>query len=95
MLAALGDRVLDHAADYRGDVDAAHALRKAARRLRHTADAVTRPPAAVLGADAQELGELGSQLQSLLGDHRDALLLAEHVRGSMPDDAGARASYRR
>ncbi len=93
VLAALADRVLDHAADYRGDVDAAHALRKAARRLRHTADAVTSPPAAVLGTDAQELGELGSRLQSFLGDHRDALLLADHVRRCSGDDDEARASY--
>ena len=93
MVAAQVERVLDHATGYRTDLDAAHALRKASRRLRHTADAVTRPPAAVLGPDAAVLGEIGSRVQSLLGDHRDALLLADHVRGSLPGDAGERASY--
>ena len=93
VLAAQVERVIDHATDYRSDLEAAHALRKAGRRLRHTADAVTKPPAAVLGPDAAALGEIGSRVQSLLGDHRDALLLADHVRGSLPDDAGMRASY--
>lgn len=93
VLTAQVERVIDHAPGYRNDPESAHALRKAGRRLRHTADAVTKPPVEVLGPDAAALGELGSRLQSLLGDHRDALLLAEHVRGSLPDDAGLRTSY--
>ena len=93
VLAAQVERVIDHATDYRSDPEAAHALRKAGRRLRHSADAVTKPPAAVLGPDAAALGEIGSRVQSLLGDHRDALLLADHVRRSLPADAGMRASY--
>jgi CHAD domain-containing protein len=94
VVAAQADRVLAHGADdYDGDPEAAHALRKAGRRLRHAADAVTQPPGSVLGSDAAELGDLGSRLQSLLGDHRDALLLADYVRGSLPDDADARAPY--
>jgi CHAD domain-containing protein len=87
------DRVLDHGTGYQNDHEAAHALRRAARRLRHTADAVTRPPAEVLGPDAAVLGELGSRVQSLLGDHRDALLLAEHVRALLPQDDAERAAY--
>lgn len=93
VLAAQVERVLAHATHYLDDPDAAHALRRAGRRLRHAADAVTKPPAAVLGADAAALGELGARVQSLLGDHRDALLLVDHVRVSLADDAGARASY--
>ncbi len=94
VVAAQAGRVLSRDADdYRGDPEAAHALRKAGRRLRHAAEAVTRPPAAVLGPDAAALGELGSRLQSLLGDHRDALLLADYVRGSLPDEPHGRASY--
>ena len=94
VVAAQADRVLARTVDdYLRDPEAAHALRKAGRRLRHAADAVTQPPAAVLGPAAAALGELGSRLQSLLGDHRDALLLADHVRRSLPDDADARASY--
>lgn len=93
VVAAQAARVLDHADGYRADPEAAHALRKAARRLRHTADAVTRPPADVLGSDAAELGRIGSRIQSLLGDHRDGLLLAAYVRRALPDDAAPRAAY--
>lgn len=93
VLRAQVERVLKQADDHASDPEAAHALRKAARRLRHTADAVTRPPAAVLGEDEAALGGLGSRIQSLLGDHRDALLLAHHVRESLPDEAAPRASY--
>ncbi|NHA01813.1 CHAD domain-containing protein [Nocardioides sp. W3-2-3] len=59
----------------RSDRGAEHDLRKAARRLRHTADAV-----AAVHARAAALGKLGHQVQGVLGDHRDALLLAEHAR---------------
>lgn len=57
-----------------------HELRKAARRLRHTCDAITRAPVGLLGRRTKRLGSAGHRLQSLLGEHRDALLLAEHVR---------------
>ncbi|MFE7507433.1 CHAD domain-containing protein [Promicromonospora sp. NPDC057488] len=62
------------------DPDAAHELRKAARRLRHTCDAVTREPVGLLGKGTKDLGSVGHRIQSVLGDHRDALLLAGHVR---------------
>lgn len=89
------ERVLALAEHYLDDEESAHALRKAGRRLRHTADAVTRPPAAVLGEEVAALGKLGSQLQALLGDHRDALLLAGHLRRSLPahGDADVRAAF--
>jgi CHAD domain-containing protein len=72
-------RTLD-AARRLADLETAHELRKAARRLRHTCDALTRAPVGLLGRRAKRLGSAGHRLQSLLGDHRDALLLAEHVR---------------
>ncbi|MEQ6902327.1 CHAD domain-containing protein [Nocardioides sp. YIM 152588] len=64
--------------------EALHELRKQARRLRHVAEAVTKPPAEVLGEDVAVLGAAGSAIQSTLGDHRDALLLAEYVEGVAP-----------
>ncbi|TIC87980.1 CHAD domain-containing protein [Nocardioides sp. GY 10113] len=64
--------------------EALHELRKKARRLRHTAEAVTKEPVALLGADVVDLGAAGSAIQSRLGDHRDALLLAEHVERTAP-----------
>lgn len=62
------------------DPEAAHELRKAARRLRHTCNAITREPVGLLGRRTKDLAAAGHRVQSLLGDHRDALLLAEHVR---------------
>lgn len=72
-------RVLD-AARRLDDPEAAHELRKAGRRLRHTCDAITRPPVGLLGGRTRDLGAAGHRIQSVLGDHRDALLLADHVR---------------
>jgi CHAD domain-containing protein len=89
VLTAQAERVLALGADYRTDAESTHALRKAGRRLRHTADAVTRPPAAVLGQEYAALGVLGERVQVLLGDHRDAMLLAEHVRGLPAEDVAA------
>lgn len=93
-------RVLDRAdrldrldrADRLADAEeAVHALRRAARRLRHTADAVE-------GVDglkrAARVGDLGQRIQGLLGDHRDAVLLADHVRGCAAGEAD-RTSYER
>jgi CHAD domain-containing protein len=93
VVVAQGERVLAHAEGYLSDEEAAHGLRKAARRLRHTTDAVTRPPADLLGSEAAALGKLGARIQSLLGDHRDALLLAAYVRESLPDEPAPRAAY--
>lgn len=62
------------------NLESAHELRKAARRLRHTCDAITRQPVGLLGRRTKDLGSAGHRIQSLLGDHRDALLLAEHAR---------------
>jgi CHAD domain-containing protein len=73
------------------DPEAAHELRKAGRRLRHTCDAITRKPVGLLGRRTTDLGSAGHRIQSVLGDHRDALLLAEYVRdhahGSQAYDA--------
>ncbi|WP_349828610.1 CHAD domain-containing protein [Brevibacterium litoralis] len=58
----------------------AHEARKAGRRLRHVAEAFRRPPAEVLGSRARKLATRGSRLQTALGDHRDAVILAAHAR---------------
>ncbi|MGW5309788.1 CHAD domain-containing protein [Nocardia thailandica] len=50
-------------------VELLHDIRKAAKRLRYAADAA----ADVLGDDAAELGKRAKQLQTVLGDHRDAV----------------------
>ncbi|GAA4104209.1 CHAD domain-containing protein [Nocardioides kongjuensis] len=58
-------RVLDRAAEG----ETSHEVRKAARRLRHVADAV----------GDRERAAAGKDIQGRLGDHRDALLLAGHL----------------
>ena len=81
------------------DLESVHELRKAARRLRHTCDTITRAPVGLLGRRTRSLGAAGHRIQSLLGDHRDALLLAEHVRtradGSPDSDAVVRLCQER
>ncbi|WP_278236729.1 CHAD domain-containing protein [Isoptericola sp. AK164] len=84
----------------------AHEVRKAGRRVSQATRAVTRSPTRVLGSSAKDLGAAGKTIQSTLGDHRDAMLLAtlarEHAdraeaagedRG--PYDRLARAAVRR
>ncbi|MDR7381004.1 CHAD domain-containing protein [Promicromonospora iranensis] len=71
------------------ELEKAHELRKAARRLRHTCDAIMRKPVGLLGRRTKDVGATAHQIQSLLGEHRDALLLAAHVR----DRANGSAAY--
>lgn len=71
-----------------GTEDAVHAVRRAARRLRHTADAVAGVPGLEWAVPA---GAQGQRIQGVLGDHRDALLLADHVRECAAGRADAAA----
>lgn len=57
-------------------LEARHTTRKAARRLRYAADAV----ADLFGRDAVRLAAAAEALQDMLGDHRDLVLLAAHLR---------------
>ena len=57
-----------------------HAVRKAGRRLRYAAEAVTEEPVVLFGKRARALAGAGEELHDVLGDHRDELLFAEHVR---------------
>lgn len=63
-----------------GDLASLHRLRRAARRLRYAAEAVSTPPAAVFGAEVRRLAEAAQRVQDLLGDHRDEVLFAEQLR---------------
>ncbi len=69
------------AADLR--LEALHELRKKARRLRYAADAVSSGPIAVLDARIQRLAYAAETAQDVLGDHRDGILLARHLRLSL------------
>ncbi|WP_459545083.1 CHAD domain-containing protein [Nocardia sp. X0981] len=50
-------------------VELLHDIRKSAKRLRYSCEAAT----AVLGAPAEDLGKRAKHLQTVLGDHRDAV----------------------
>lgn len=66
-----------------------HDLRKAARRLRYAAEAVTQPPVELFGERAVALAEAGDEIHDVLGDHRDELLFAEHLRRAAAHEAHA------
>ncbi|MFE3254086.1 CHAD domain-containing protein [Nocardia sp. NPDC059091] len=57
-------------------VERLHDIRKAAKRLRYSAEAATE----VLGKPAEELGRKAKRLQGVLGDHRDAVEALETLR---------------
>ncbi|WP_067572801.1 CHAD domain-containing protein [Nocardia acidivorans] len=63
-----------------------HEIRKAAKRLRYSAEAAT----AVLGEPAALLARRAKQLQTVLGDHRDAVEALETLRAhaAMADEPG-------
>lgn len=50
-------------------VELLHDIRKSAKRLRYSCEAAT----AILGAPAEDLGKRAKHLQTVLGDHRDAV----------------------
>lgn len=66
-----------HGAD---DTEALHDLRKAGRRLRYAAEAVTTDPVELFDGRIRSLAEVGDDLHDVLGDHRDEVLFAQHVR---------------
>ncbi|MEU4322533.1 CHAD domain-containing protein [Nocardia fluminea] len=56
-------------------VELLHDIRKGAKRLRYSCEAA----ATVLGSDAADLGARAKRLQSVLGDHRDAVESREAI----------------
>jgi CHAD domain-containing protein len=64
--------------DARGD-GALHSTRKAARRLRFAADAVSQGSTAVLGKKYRHIAREAERVQDALGDHRDSALFVEHL----------------
>jgi CHAD domain-containing protein len=66
-------------------IELLHEVRKAAKRLRYAAEAVSRGDTAVLGGRARDLGAAAERIHDLLGEHRDSSLLQQHLR----DTAGA------
>ena len=58
------------------DLTALHEARKAARRLRHAAEALSSGSTAIFGKKVRALAEVGKAVQDAIGDNRDALLFA-------------------
>ncbi|GLI29144.1 hypothetical protein ARHIZOSPH14_33860 [Agromyces rhizosphaerae] len=88
LLASEAKRAVRRARAADDSLERLHRARKAARRLRYAAEAVSAPPAEVLGDAARELGAAGERIHDLLGDQRDALVFARHARR-----AGAHAAH--
>jgi CHAD domain-containing protein len=71
------------------ELDRLHAVRKAARRLRYTAEALQLDAPGVVGASLQPLATAAERVQNSLGKHRDNLLLADQL---LIDKSAARAA---
>ncbi|MFD7845011.1 CHAD domain-containing protein [Nocardia sp. NPDC059764] len=62
-------------------IERLHDIRKAAKRLRYSAEAAT----TVLGKPAEDLGKKAKHLQGVLGDHRDAIEALLTIRTHVAD----------
>ncbi|MGW5438633.1 CHAD domain-containing protein [Nocardia asteroides] len=69
-------------------VELLHDIRKGAKRLRYSCEAAGE----VLGADATDLGARAKRLQSVLGDHRDAVESREAILAAAAGAHGAAAT---
>ncbi|MFD6160473.1 CHAD domain-containing protein [Nocardia sp. NPDC060256] len=65
-------------------VELLHDIRKSAKRLRYSCEAAE----PILGTDASDLGTRAKRLQTVLGDHRDAVE-SQHAIYGIAADAGA------
>lgn len=57
-----------------------HEVRKAAKRLRYAAEAVSQGDAAVFGKRTRRLAAAAEAVHDLLGEHRDSVLMQHHLR---------------
>jgi CHAD domain-containing protein len=78
----------------RSDLAALHRARKAARRLRYLAEALSQGDSPVLGKKTRALAEAAEEVQNTLGEHRDATLFADRLERAavQASDAGESAS---
>jgi CHAD domain-containing protein len=73
-------RVRKAASDATDDLETLHRLRRVARRLRYSCEAVTEVPSVVFGDKVAEVATAAQEVQDVLGDHRDELLFALQVQ---------------
>ncbi|PRY70488.1 CHAD domain-containing protein [Glaciihabitans tibetensis] len=76
------------------DLEALHGARKAARRLRYVAEALSGGDTPVLGKKTVALAKSAESVQDLLGEHRDATLFVERLRQTalQAEEAGESAA---
>jgi len=60
-------------------VELLHETRKAAKRLRYSAEAVSAGAAAVFGKKVRTLAAAAEAVHDLLGEHRDSVILQQHL----------------
>ena len=72
-------------ADSDDEVPLLHEVRKAAKRLRYAAEAVSQGDTAVFGKRTRKLAAAAEAVHDLLGEHRDSVLMQRHLRS----EAGA------
>ena len=78
---------LDHSTEE--GIAALHEVRKAAKRARYSAEAA----APMLGEDATRLATAAEDVQTLLGDHRDEVVLRDRLRDLAEEHADADTAY--
>jgi CHAD domain-containing protein len=66
-----------------------HEVRKAAKRLRYAAEAVSQGEGAVFGKRTVKLAAAAEAVHDLLGEHRDSVLMQRHLRDSAGSGAHA------
>ena len=76
------------------DLEALHAARKASRRLRYVAEALSRGGNPILGKKTAALGDAAENVQDVIGDHRDAMLFLDRldITASEATEAGENAA---
>jgi CHAD domain-containing protein len=75
----------------RGNLDdeLLHEVRKAAKRLRYAAEAVSQGDAAVFGKKTRKLAAAAEAVHDLLGEHRDSTLMQQRLRATAGSGATA------
>jgi len=63
-------------------IELLHATRKAAKRLRYAAEAVSAGDAGVFGRRVRTVAAAAEAIHDLLGEHRDSSLMQEHLRAT-------------
>jgi len=66
-----------------------HEVRKAAKRMRYAAEAVSQGGSAVFGKRTRKLAGAAEAVHDLLGEHRDSILMQQHLRETAGSGAHA------